>query len=87
MVWTVTFMGVNAIASLADVVRRADDPTGRMIGLAFSGVCALAAVAITVTAARRVRRLADAVTGVGEQLALPGGGVATVPSFGRLCRP
>lgn len=78
IVWTVHFMGVYAIASLADVVSRADDPTWRMIGLTFSGACALAALAITVAAARRLRRTADAVAGFGEQLALLGGGVATV---------
>lgn len=78
IVWTVHFMGVYGIASLADVVSRADDFTWRMIGLAFSGACVLAAVAITVAAARRVRRPADAATGFGDQLALLGGGVATV---------
>ena len=78
IVWTVHFMGVYAIASLADVVSRADDPAWRMIGLAFSGVCVIAALAITVVAARRVRRPADAVAGFGDQLALLGGGVATV---------
>lgn len=78
LIWTVHFMGVYAIASLADVVSRADDLTWRMIALAFSGVCALAALAITVAAARRLRRPIDAVAGFGDQLALLGGGVATV---------
>lgn len=78
IVWTVHFMGVYAIASLADVVSRADDLTGRMIALVFSGVCVLAALAITLAAGRRLRRPADAVAGFGDQLALLGGGVATV---------
>lgn len=78
IVWTIHFMGIYAIASLADVVSRADDLTWRMIGLAFSGVCLLAALTITVAAARKVRRPADAVIGFGDQLALLGGGVATV---------
>lgn len=78
IVWTIHFMGVYAIASLADVVSRADNLTWRMIGLAFSGVCVLAALAITVAAARRVRRSADPSAGFGDQLALLGGGVATV---------
>ncbi|CAN7370606.1 hypothetical protein [Brevundimonas sp. LjRoot202] len=77
IVWTVHFMGVYAIASLADVVSRADDPAWRMAGLAFSGVCLLAALAITGWAARR-RRGADPSTRFGDQLALLGGGVATV---------
>ena len=47
IVWTVHFMGVYAIASLADVVSRADDPNWRMVGLAFSGACALIAIALT----------------------------------------
>lgn len=78
VVWTVHFMGVYAIASLADVVSEADDFGWRMVGLGFSAVCALAAVAITVAAARRVRGPADPSARFGDQLALLGGGVATV---------
>ena len=78
IVWTVHFMGVYAIASLADVVSRADDFAWRMGGLAFSGACVLAALALTVAAARRVRKPADPSTRFGDQLALLGGGVATV---------
>ena len=78
IVWTVHFMGVYAIASLADVVSRADDPAWRMGGLAFSAACLLAALAITGWAARRLRRRADPSTLFGDQLALLGGGVATV---------
>ena len=78
IVWTVHFMGIYAIASAADVVSHADDPTWRMIGLAFSGACLLAALAITGRAARRLRRTADPSTRFGDQLALLGGGVAAV---------
>ena len=78
VVWTIHFMGVYAIASLADVVSRADDPAWRMTGLGFSAACVLAATAITVAALRRVRRTADPATGFGDQLALLGGGLATV---------
>ncbi len=78
IVWTVHFMGVYAIASLADVVSRADDPAWRMIGLGFSAACLLAAVILTVFAARQARRPADPAAGFGNQLALLGGGVATV---------
>jgi len=78
IVWTVHFMGVYAIASLADVVSRADDPVWRMAGLAFSGLCLLAAVAVTVAGGRRLRRETDTAAGFGDQLAVLGGGVATV---------
>ncbi len=78
IVWTIHFMGVYAIASLADVVSRADDLGWRMIGLAFSGVCLFAALVLTAVAAGRVRRSAEPTAGFGDQLALLGGGVATV---------
>jgi hypothetical protein len=78
IVWTVHFMGVYAIASLADVVSEADDFGWRMAGLAFSGACVLAAGVVTAAAARRARRPADSSARFGDQLALLGGGVATV---------
>lgn len=78
LVWFVHFMGVYAIASLADVVSRADDPLWRMVGLGFSAACALATAALTVVALRRTRRGSDPSTRFGDQLALLGGGVATV---------
>lgn len=78
IVWTVHFMGVYAIASLADVVARADDPMWRMIGLGFSVACLAAAVGLAIVAARRVRRRSDPATGFGDQLALLGAGVAAV---------
>ena len=78
IVWTVHFMGIYAIASLADVVSRADDPVWRMGGLAFSAACLLAALATAGWAARRLRRKTDPSTRFGDQLALLGGGVATV---------
>ena len=78
IVWFVHFMGVYAIASLADVVSRADDPAWRMTALAFSGVCLLAALAITGWAVGRLRRRTDPATAFGDQLALLGGGVAAV---------
>ena len=78
IVWFVHFMGVYGIASLADVVSRADAPPWRMIGLAFSAVCLLAALAIAGRAARRLRRTTEPSTHFGDQLALLGGGVATV---------
>lgn len=76
--WTIHFMGVYAIASLADVVSRADDPGWRMIGLAFSAVCLMAALVFTIAATRRVRAAADSAVGFGDQLAVLGGGLAAV---------
>lgn len=78
IVWTIHFMGVYAIASLADVVSRADDFAWRMAGLAFSAACVAATAALTAAAARRVRRPSDPPARFGDQLALLGGGVATV---------
>ena len=78
IVWTVHFMGVYAIASLADVVSRADDLVWRMIGLAFSAACLLAALVLTGWAARRLRRREDPSAAFGDQLALLGGGVAAI---------
>ena len=78
IVWFVHFMGVYAIASLADVVSRADDFGWRMTGLACSAACVLAALAITAVAARRMRRPTDPPARFGDQLALLGGGVSAV---------
>ena len=78
IVWFVHFMGVYGIASLGAVVSRADAPLWRMIGLGFSALCVLAALAITVWAALRLRRAGDPSARFGDQLALLGGGVATV---------
>ena len=78
IVWFVHFMGVYAIASLADVVSEADDPGWRMTGLGFSAVCALAALAITAWAALGLRRPNDPSARFGDQLAFLGGGIATV---------
>jgi hypothetical protein len=78
VIWTVHLMGVYAIASLADVVSRADDPGWRMIGLAFSAVCLLAASVFTIAAIRRARQVGGSDVAFGDQLALLGGGLAAV---------
>lgn len=78
IVWTVHFMGVYGIASLADVVSRADDPVWRMIGLAFSVACLAAAVGLALWAGRRLRGGNDAAAGFGDQLALLGAALAAV---------
>ena len=78
IVWAVHFMGVYAIASLGDVVSEADDPVWRMTGLAFSGVCLLAALGLTFLAGRRLGEADTPAVGFGDQLAVMGGGVAVV---------
>lgn len=78
IVWTIHFMGVYAIASLADVVSRADDLTWRMIALAFSGACLLFALGLTVATIRPVRRAPDPSVGFESQLAVLGGALASV---------
>ena len=78
IVWTVHFMGVYAIASLGDVVSRADDPFWRMAGLAFSVACLAAAVGLALWAARKLRRRRDPATAFGDQLALLGAGAAAI---------
>ncbi|MES2035384.1 MAG: hypothetical protein V4466_14515 [Pseudomonadota bacterium] len=55
IVWAVHFLGVYAIASLADTVSRADAYGWRMIGLAFSGACVVAALACLLAALWRLR--------------------------------
>jgi len=78
IVWTVHFMGVYAIASLADVVSRADDAAWRMAGLGFSAACLLAALALAGLAAGRLRQTGESPIRFGDQLALMSGGVAAV---------
>jgi len=56
LVWAAHFTGVYAIASLADVVARADDFGWRMLAVAFTGVCALACVGLFVWALAVRRR-------------------------------
>ncbi|HYD28060.1 hypothetical protein [Brevundimonas sp.] len=78
IVWALHFMGVYGIASLADVVSRADDPPWRMAGLAFSAACVLAALVLAGSAARSLRRRRDPSARFGDQLAVLGAGVATL---------
>ena len=53
LVWAFHFVGVYAIASIGDVVARADDPTWRMVGLGFSGLCLLTIAALLIQSLRR----------------------------------
>lgn len=52
LIWATHFLGIYVIASIADVVATADDPAWRMGGVAFSAICALAAVAVILWAGR-----------------------------------
>jgi hypothetical protein len=53
LVWAFHFVGVYAIASIGDVVARADDPTWRMVGLGFSGLCLMTIAALLIQSLRR----------------------------------
>ncbi|MDQ8028286.1 MAG: hypothetical protein REJ23_06140 [Brevundimonas sp.] len=76
IVWAVHFAGIYAIASVADVVARADALSWRMAALAFSGVCALVCAGLLALAARRIRTgpppgtFADQMATLGAVLAL-----------------
>lgn len=77
LVWTAHFVGVYAIASIGDVVARADDPVWRMIGLGFSVLCALIAAGLLIHALGRKDDGTD--TGdLGNLLARVGAGLALV---------
>lgn len=79
IVWAVHFLGVYAIASLADVVSRADDPAWRGAALAFSLACGLAAAIVLVAALRQVvRGEQDEPARFMAQLAALGAGLALV---------
>ena len=78
ILWAAHFLGVYAIASVADVVATADDPAWRMAGLGFSAVCVLAGVALGLIALRRLRRAEGEVSGFRRELAALGFGVAVV---------
>ncbi len=52
LIWAVHFVGVYTIASIGDVVARAEERTWRMIGLAFSGLCLLAVAALLIQSLR-----------------------------------
>lgn len=56
VVWAAHFVGLYALASLADVAARADDPAFRVAGAAFSLLCLAAAVLIGWKAAALARR-------------------------------
>ncbi|RZJ45809.1 MAG: hypothetical protein EON86_00700 [Brevundimonas sp.] len=74
IVWSVHFIGVYMISSVADVVSTADDPAWRMAGLAFGGACVLITGLLLAVALRRLReslRFAD-------QLAAFGAGTASI---------
>lgn len=77
LVWAVHFVGIYAIASIGDVIARADDPIWRMIGLVFSGMCVIAGVGLLIQALRRGRG-GDDVSELGNVLAATGAGIAVV---------
>lgn len=78
LVWALHFIGVYALASLADVVAAADDPAWRAAGLGFSGFCVLAAAFLLIRALRRLRRPDQGAGRFADQLAAFGAGLALV---------
>jgi hypothetical protein len=78
ILWAVHFLGVYAIASLGDVVARADSPAWRMAGLGFSLLCVLAGMGLGLFALRRLRGARDEVPAFRRELAVLGFGVAVV---------
>lgn len=56
LVWAGHFAGVYALASVADVVVRADDAGFRLAAAGFSLACFAGVAALGLTAARRARR-------------------------------
>lgn len=77
LVWAVHFVGVYTIASIGDVVARADDPTWRMIGLGFSVLCVLAALGLLIQALRRPDDGTDTAD-LGNMLARTGAAIGLV---------
>ncbi len=74
-IWAIHFAGVYAISSVADVLAEADSNGWRMAALAFSGLCALAAVAVLRAALRRLQGRRDAFA---DQIAACGSGLAVI---------
>jgi hypothetical protein len=77
LVWAFHFVGVYAIASIGDVVARADDPAWRMIGLGFSALCALIVAGLLIQALRRKDDGTDTID-FGNLIARVGAGLALV---------
>jgi hypothetical protein len=76
LIWTLHFMGVYIIASVADVVATADDFRWRMGGLAFSALCLLGAVAAGAAAFTALRAgPRDELTRFGAALGLLGAAI------------
>lgn len=77
LVWALHFVGVYAIASIGDVVARAEDPAWRMLGLGFGGLCFLAAGLLLMQSLRRKDDGSDTVD-LGNVLARLGALIAMV---------
>lgn len=78
IVWSIHFIGVYLISSVADVVATADDPAWRWGALAFSALCLLAAGGLLAIAGRRLARSSDAGVRFPDQIAGCGAGVAAI---------
>lgn len=74
IVWSIHFLGVYLISSVADVVATADAPAWRMVGLAFSLACGATTGVLLWSAARRMSghdaRFPDQVAALGAAVSL-----------------
>lgn len=77
LIWGLHFMGVYAIASIADVVADADAAIARAAVGVFTAACVAALVAIFVATLRRARP-ADDVDGLVHLSAQVGSGVSII---------
>lgn len=59
IVWTVHFVGVYALASVADIAADPQAPVWRIAGWVFSATCALATAVMLGFAIQRLRRSAN----------------------------
>ncbi len=79
IVWAIHFLGVYVIASIGDVIDRADAFGWRMAGLGFSVICAVAVAGLIGLSLRRLRRGEDdADWRFREHLAVLGAGISLV---------
>lgn len=81
VVWTIHFLGIYTIASIADVVSRADNPAWRLGGMAFSVLCLVAVAIILWIAVRQIgkrRRDSMQIKGFSAEVGALGAGLGLI---------
>lgn len=85
IVWSIHFLGVYLISSVADVVATADDLRWRMAGVVFSAVCILVTCGLLWTSLRRLQvepaRFADQLAALGAATAVVAIAWQTLPTL------